>query len=241
MTSWQVESGKTENGPFHQSTAPHARRSTRNTKMRVFFSKFRAPSFLHCVFHHLRHGSQKKCGKGPVFKVFGTSGPFFRLRSPEIFGSGMCHKISGFHHVLSVSVVPSVSVESVKRRFLRCVFGRYDAVCHVCATRRNRLCRPRKLLACGPKHCRFSRTSHGSLSTSYDKRGSKVLPILRGWHWIPNKLCLELVPVKSPRETDLGNTVVETRLCRAALSCSAHSAAWRNAPLRIAPCCCENA
>ena len=33
MTSRQVECGKTENGPSHQSTAPHARRSTRNIKL----------------------------------------------------------------------------------------------------------------------------------------------------------------------------------------------------------------
>ena len=33
MTSRQVECGKTENGPSHQSTAPHARWSTRNTNI----------------------------------------------------------------------------------------------------------------------------------------------------------------------------------------------------------------
>ena len=32
---------------------------------------------------------------------------------PEIFGVGMCDRTAGLYHVLSVSVVPSVSVESV--------------------------------------------------------------------------------------------------------------------------------
>ena len=31
---------------------------------------------------------------------------------PEIFGTGMCDRTAGFYHVLSVFVVPSVSVES---------------------------------------------------------------------------------------------------------------------------------
>ena len=51
----------------------------------------------------------------------------------EFFWFGMRHKTEGFYHVLSVSVVPSVSVESAIEAndglndvFLRCVFERYD-------------------------------------------------------------------------------------------------------------------
>ena len=98
----------------------------------------------------------------------------------------MRHKIARFYHVLSVSVVPSVSVESAMESnevlndvFLRCVLSGRMTVCHICATRRNRLWRPRKPLACGPKHCRFSRTSHGCLPTFCDTRESKVPAILR--------------------------------------------------------------
>ena len=43
---------------------------------------------------------------------FRTLGPFLRLRRSK-FLFGICHKIAGIYHVLSVSVVPSVSVESV--------------------------------------------------------------------------------------------------------------------------------
>ena len=158
----------------------------------LFFELSSPLIFEHCVFYYLRHGRQKKNNepRGPFSRFFGTLWPILRLRGPEIFGTGMCGRTAGFYHVLSVSVVPSVSVESAMERqmtclvkcFLRCVFERYDAVCQVCANRRNRLWRPRKLfLACGPKHCRFSRTSHGCLPTSCDTRGSKLPAFLRDW------------------------------------------------------------
>ena len=47
--------------------------------------------------------------------------------------------------------------------FLCCVCERHDAVCHVCATRKNRLSRPRKPLACGHKHD-VSSSATGSIS-----------------------------------------------------------------------------
>ena len=53
----------------------------------------------------------------------------FEVEGPEIFGSGMCDRTAGFYHVLSVSVVPSVSVESAMESndvFLRCVVERCD-------------------------------------------------------------------------------------------------------------------
>ena len=119
----------------------------------------------------MRHGRQKKNEpRGPLSRFWGLS------------------QNCKFYHVLSVSVVPSVSVESAMESndvlndvLLRCVFERYDAVFHVCATRRNRLWRPRKPLACGPKHCRFSRTSHGWLPTFCGTRESKVPASLRDW------------------------------------------------------------
>ena len=217
--------------------------------MRIF-SKFRAPLFLHCVFYNLRHGRQKNNeAKGP-FSRFWDLLAHFEVEGPK-FLVGMCDRTAGFYHVLSVPVVPSGSVESamkcqmtcLMKCFLRCVFERYDAVCHVCPTRRNRLWRPRKPWACGPKHCRFSRTSHGCLPMSCDTRGSKVPAILRDWQELDAEQAILWARSRkrSLRETDLGNTVVETQLCRATLSCSAHSAPWRNAPLRIAQCCRENA
>ena len=155
----------------------------------VYFSTFRAPSFLHCFFYHLRHNRLKIMRQGARFQGFRDSLAHFEVEVPEIFGSGICHKIAGFYHVLSVSVVPSVSVESamecqmtcLMKCFLRCVFERCDAVCHVGATRRNRLWRPRKPSAWRPKHCRFSRTSQGCLPMSCDTRGSKMPAILRDW------------------------------------------------------------
>ena len=47
-----------------------------------------------------------------VFRVFGTSLPILRLRRPRNFWAVMCDRTAGFKHVLSVSVVPSMSVES---------------------------------------------------------------------------------------------------------------------------------
>ena len=55
---------------------------------------------------------------------------------------------------------------SVDDVFLRCVHERYDAVCHVCSTRKTPLAATQDI-ACGPKPCPFSRTSNDCLSTSY--------------------------------------------------------------------------
>ena len=116
----------------------------------------------------------------------GTSWPILKLKSPDIFWfKEMSQNSKGFKNVLSVSAVPSVSVENamecqqmscLMKYFLRCVFERYDAVCHVGATRRNCLWRSRKPLGCGPKHCRFSRTSHGCLPTSCDTCLARYFP-----------------------------------------------------------------
>ena len=106
----------------------------------------------------------------------------------EIFRAGMCDRTAGFYHVLSVFVVPSVSVESAMewlmtcllKCFLHCVFERYDAVCHVCATRRNRLWGHASLEPADPSIADFLE-HHGCLPMSCDTRGSKVPAILRDW------------------------------------------------------------
>ena len=57
----------------------------------------------------------------------------FEAEECRNFWFGMRHKVAGFYHMLSVSVVPSVSVEIALESndvlndiFLRCVFERYD-------------------------------------------------------------------------------------------------------------------
>ena len=54
----------------------------------------------------------KKKGPGAVFKVFLDLLGHFEVQRARNFWFGMCHKTVGLYHVLSVSVVPSVSVES---------------------------------------------------------------------------------------------------------------------------------
>ena len=49
--------------------------------------------------------------QGAVFKVFGPPWPIF-LVGPDIIGLGMSGRTAGLYHVLSVFVVPSVSMES---------------------------------------------------------------------------------------------------------------------------------
>ena len=80
--------------------------------MRIF-SKFRAPSFLHCVFYRLRHGRQG----------FWDFSSHFEVEGPEIFGTGMCDRTAGFYHVLSVFVVLSVSVESAMECQMTCLMN----------------------------------------------------------------------------------------------------------------------
>ena len=154
------------------------------TSMHVFFSKFWASSFSHCVFYCLRPGRWRNDkNRALEIRFFVTS----RGSGPEI-SVRMRGKTAGFFHVLSVSVVPFAFVESAMECQLR-VNAVFFAQFLWAATlrsltinfRKSRLWRQRKPLACGPKHCRFSRTSHGCLPTSCDTRGSKVSAILRDW------------------------------------------------------------
>ena len=50
--------------------------------------------------------------QGARFQGFWGLLAILKFRGPKFFWFGMCHKTAGFHNVLSVSVVPSVSVES---------------------------------------------------------------------------------------------------------------------------------
>ena len=77
-----------------------------------YFTKFRAPSFLQCVFYHLRHGRQKKKRAKGLESGFWDLQAHFEVQGARNFWFGMRHNTAGFYHVLSASVVPLVSVES---------------------------------------------------------------------------------------------------------------------------------
>ena len=72
-------------------------------------------------------------GRGDRFQGFRDFLAHFEVEGGRNFWFGMRHKTAWFYHVLSVSVVPSVSVESALESndvlndvFLCCVFERYD-------------------------------------------------------------------------------------------------------------------
>ena len=92
----------------------------------------------------------------------------------------MRNKIAGFYLCLSLSVVPSVSVESVMESndvLMTCfcavsLSGMMQSSMPLAATQ-----------ACSlrTQHCRFSRTCYGCLPTFCDTRESKVPAILQDW------------------------------------------------------------
>ena len=65
------------------------------------------------VFHRLPARWPKKINeaRGPFSRFLGLLA-HFEVEVHRNFGTGMCGRTAGFHHVLSVFVVPSVSVES---------------------------------------------------------------------------------------------------------------------------------
>ena len=73
-----------------------------------------ATSFFRCVFYHLRHGRGRE-RKNTGGSKLGFRDPLvhFEVEGSRNFGLGYVSQNSRFYHVLSVSVVPSVSVESV--------------------------------------------------------------------------------------------------------------------------------
>ena len=93
MTSRQVECGKTENGPSHQSTAPHARRRTRNTNISPHVVSVRRP-LAHCrtrVFPspYLRNASGNVSVQHPspysVFEYFKETAVRFSSMQRSVF------------------------------------------------------------------------------------------------------------------------------------------------------------
>ena len=109
--------------------------------MRVFFFFENSSSlvFALCCLPSATRSSKKIMSRGARFQGFWDLLAHFAIQGARNLGFGMRHKIAEFYHVLSVSVVPLVSVESamecqmtcLMKCFLRCVFERYDAVCHV--------------------------------------------------------------------------------------------------------------
>ena len=183
----------------------------------VVFRNFEHPYFC-SVFYHVRHGRQKKKSnepRGPFSRFSGSLILILRIREPESFDTGMCDRTAGFYHVLSVFVVLSVSVESdmecqfcVDDVFFCAVSLSGTAVkSHDQPSKKNSFGGPRKPSACGPKHCRFSRTSHGCLPTSCDTRRSKVPAILRDWQELDaEQAVLELVPQEEVQGTQRWGT-----------------------------------
>ena len=80
------------------------------------------------------------------------------------------------------------------------------------------------------KHCPFSQTSNCCLFTFCDARGSKVPAIIKDVQQLDTERAVfSSFHKKKAKKRDLGNTTVETRLCRATLSCSGHKPACKRA------------
>ena len=138
------------------------------------FSKFRSCHFC-TVFSTI-------CGTvvAKVIEIYGFWDflAHFEVQRDRHVWFEMRHKTAGFYHVLSVSVVPSMSVESAMESndvlmtcLALCLRTAHIEVPSLAATQALSL----------PEHCRFSRTSHGCLPTFCDTRLSKVPAILRDW------------------------------------------------------------
>ena len=142
------------------------------------------PSSLRCVFYHLRHGLQKQ--KEPRRSKSWFLGPILRFRGLDNFSSGCVTKQQGFT-TCCLSLWCRRCVESAVESndvLVTCFCAVSLSGTHrssMITVQKSRLWRPRKPLACGPKHCQFSRTVHGCLPTFCDTRESKVPAILRDW------------------------------------------------------------
>ena len=128
----------------------------------------------------------------------------FEVEGPEIFGSGMCDRTAGFYHVLSVSVVPSVSVESAMESndvlndvFLRCVVERYDVSGQITRETRHTPAsaprgRPMLRDATSPseRSLRSQRfvVASGTPSAARDRHAFHGEPLLCGSHHVVRKL-----------------------------------------------------
>ena len=142
--------------------------------------------------------------------------------------------------MLSVFMVLSVSVESamecqmtcLMKCFLRCVFERYDAVCRVSTTRRNRLWRPRK--PADPSIADFLEHLTAAGPRPVIHAGRKCPQFCGIWQELDTEQAVLRARStrRSLRERGLESKAVETRLCRATLCCSAHKQAWNRATAR---------
>ena len=81
----------------------------------LIFSKFWPLPFFCTVFSTICGTvvEENEKNRGIEIRFFGTPWPILRLREGRNFGSECVSQNNSFCHVLSVSVVPSVSVESV--------------------------------------------------------------------------------------------------------------------------------
>ena len=156
----------------------------------AYYLKFRAPSFLQCFFYHLRHGRQKKMmSQGARNQGFWDLLAHFEVQEARNFWFGMRHKIAGFYLVLSVSVVPSVSVESAMESNdashdvpSHCIFERHTSKSHD-------LCSKKPPLP--PLRCRLRQTQRGRDFLGGEASGRHALhgeTLLCGSHHVVTRL-----------------------------------------------------
>ena len=149
----------------------------------VYFLKFRAPSFLHSFFYHLRHGRQTKINEpsgpfsrflGPLGPFRGSGGPKFVVRDASLNSRvlprvvclcgtvGVCGECHGVSNDVSCEVF-----------FALCLWAVRCGLPCLCHSKKQPLAAT-QAFSLRTKHCRFSRTSHGCLPTSCDTRGQKL-------------------------------------------------------------------
>ena len=117
--------------------------------------------------------------RGQLSSFFGFSWPILRFRGPKFLFRDVSQNSRVLPRVFCLCGAVGVCGEchGVKWRvndvFVRCVFERHTSKSHDHCSKKL-LSRQRKLWACGPKRCRFSRTSHGCLPTFCDTRESSA-------------------------------------------------------------------
>ena len=98
------------------------------SKKLCIFRNFEPPPFCTVCSTSAARSSKKITSQRASFQFFGTPWPILMLTIPEIFGTGMFDRPAGFHHVLSVFVVLSVSVESARECQMTCPMRCFCAV-----------------------------------------------------------------------------------------------------------------
>ena len=104
--------------------------------------------------------------------------------------------------------------------FWRCLLERHDAVCHLCAARKTVFGGNARLQPADPGIAHFLKQPTAACPRFVTHAG-QVCPQFEeiGKSWARSELSLDSFRNECPRETDLWNTAVGTRLCRATLSC----------------------